>query len=127
MEIETRTGLRLAVTGRELTGGLGVTEPVSSRRHYGPALLAVLLLALLVVPMAWTFGAAVHADLPVFGNFRDLFTDPAALRAAWHSVLWVGIALVLLAVGYVIAVLSRRVGRLWRILLYALILPFGVS
>ena len=77
--------------------------------------------------MVWTFGWALHADVPVVGNFRVLFTDPAALRSAWHSVLWVGIALVLIAAGYCIAVLSRQVGKLWRILLYVLILPFGVS
>ncbi len=127
MEIETRPGLRLAVTGRELTGGLGTIGPAGRRRDYLLGVPALALLAVLVVPMAWTFGAALHADVPVLGNFRDLFTDPAALRAAWHSVLWVGIALALVAAGYVIAVLSRRVGRLWRILLYALILPFGVS
>lgn len=126
MEIETRTGLRLEVTGRELTGGLGTTQP-HGRRHYLLGLLAVALLALLVVPMVWTFGAALRADVPVVGNFRAVFTDPAALRAVWHSVLWVGIALAVIAAGYVIAVLSRRVGRLWRILLYVLILPFGVA
>lgn len=127
MEIETRPGLRLAVTGRELTGALGTTAPRGRRGHYLLGIPALALLALLVVPMAWTVGTALRADVPVVGNFHAVFTDPAALRAAWHSVLWVGIALALIAVGYVIAVLSRRVGRLWRILLYALILPFGVS
>jgi alpha-glucoside transport system permease protein len=133
MEIETGNGLRLEVAGRELTGPLRAEELNGRRRglprrswgNYLLGLLAVLvigvLLALLVVPMGWTVGRAFRADL------ADLFTDPGALRSAWHSVLWVGIALVLILVGYVIAVLSRQVGRLWRVLLYVLILPFGVS
>jgi alpha-glucoside transport system permease protein len=127
MEIETRPGLRLEVTGRELTGGLGATHPHGRRNPYLLGVPAVLLLALLVVPMVWTLGWALHADVPLVGNFRAVFTDPAALRSAWHSVLWVGIALALVAVGYGIAVLSRHAGRLWRVLLYVLILPFGVS
>jgi len=127
MDIETEKGLRLEVTGRELTGPLRAAELNGRRRgrpHWGNFLLGLpagLLLALLIVPMAWTVGWAFRADL------ADLFTDPGALRSAWHSVLWMGIALVLIVVGYVIAVLSRQVGRLWRVLLYVLILPFGVS
>lgn len=127
MNIETREGLVLEVAGRELTDGHVVTPPRRHRDQYLFGVPAVLLIVLLVVPMIWTSGQALAADVPVVGNFRDLFTDPAALRSAWHSVLWVGIALVLIAAGYCIAVLSRHVGRLWRILLYALILPFGVS
>ena len=61
----------------------------------------MVLLALLVVPMVWTFGWALHADVPVVGNFVTCSPIPAALRSAWHSVLWVGIALVLIVVGYV--------------------------
>jgi len=121
MEIETGPGLRLEVAGRELTGRL---RAAPQRRYWGHYLLGLpagVLLALLVVPMGWTVYWAFRADL------ADLFSDPGALRSAWHSVLWVGIALVLIVVGYVIAVLSRQVGRLWRVLLYALILPFGVS
>lgn len=127
MEIETGPGLRFEVAGRELTGQLGAAAPRRAWDRYLLGLPAVLLLLLLVVPMVWTLGWALRADLPVLGNFRAVFTDPAALRSAWHSLLWVGIALVLLAVGYGIAVLSRLAGRLWRVLLYALILPFGVS
>lgn len=127
MIVEPRKGLKLAVTGRELTEGLVVAQPHQRRDQYVFGLPAVLLIVLLVVPMVWTFGWALDADVPVVGNFRALFTDSAALRSAWHSVLWVGIALMLVAAGYCIAVLSRRVGKLWRILLYALILPFGVS
>jgi alpha-glucoside transport system permease protein len=127
MEITTGTGLTLEVAGRELTDGFVATPPHQRRNQYLFGVPAMLLVALLVVPMVWTFGWALDADTPIVGNFRDLFTDPAALRSAWHSVLWVGIALVLIAVGYCIAVLSRHVGKLWRILLYVLILPFGVS
>jgi alpha-glucoside transport system permease protein len=127
MNIETREGLVLEVAGRELTDGHVVTPPRRHRDQYLFGVPAALLIVLLVVPMIWTAGQALAADVPVIGNFRALFTDPTALRSAWHSVLWVGIALVLIAAGYCIAVLSRHVGRLWRVLLYALILPFGVS
>jgi alpha-glucoside transport system permease protein len=126
MNIDVDDGLTLEVTGRELSDGLPVTG--QHGRRYLLGVPAALLIALLVVPMVWTLGWALDADVPVVGNFRDLFTDPAALRSAWHSVLWVGIAVVLIVVGYGVAVLSRHVGRkLWRVLLYALILPFGVS
>jgi alpha-glucoside transport system permease protein len=127
MNIDVGDELTLEVTGRELSDGLVVGQPHGRRRRYLLGVPAALLTALLVVPMAWTVGWALDADIPVIGNFRALFTDPAALRSAWHSVLWVGIALVLIAVGYGIAVLSRHAGKLWRPLLYALILPFGVS
>jgi alpha-glucoside transport system permease protein len=127
MRIETRQGLTLEVVGRGLTGGLGETPARGYRNSYLFGVPAVLLLALLVVPMVWTLWWALDADVPVIGNFRVLFTDPVAWRSAWHSMVWVGIALVLIAAGYVIAVLSRQVGRLSRVLLYALILPFGVS
>jgi alpha-glucoside transport system permease protein len=103
---------------------------VRPTRHRVPNWLLVLAtspIALLVVAMVWTFGWALHAEVPIVGNFYHLFTDPAAVRAAWHSVLWVGIAGALIVFGYGVAVLSRHVGRLWRVLLYALILPFGVS
>jgi alpha-glucoside transport system permease protein len=127
MEIRTAQGLRMEAAGRELTDGLGPAPQHRRRNQYLFSVPAVLLVALLVVPMVWTFGWALDADVPIVGNFHALFTDPAAWRSAWHSLIWVGIALVLIAAGYVIAVLSRHVGKLWRILLYALILPFGVS
>ena len=127
MDIETRPGLRLEITGRELTGGLGTTAPHGRPYPYLLVVPAVLLLVQLGVPMVWTFGQAQHADVPVVGNFHTVLTDPSALRAAWHSVLWVGIALALVGAGYGIAVLSRHAGKLWRVLLYVLILPFGVS
>jgi alpha-glucoside transport system permease protein len=125
MQIETRPGLRLEVAGRELTG------PAATRRRrwsrYLLGLPAIVLLVVLLLPMAWTAVWALDADTPVIGNFVGLLTDRGALTAAWHSVLWVGIAVVLIAVGYWIAVLSRLVHGLWKVLLYLLILPFGVS
>jgi alpha-glucoside transport system permease protein len=127
MNVETRDGLVLEVAGRELTGGYVAVQPHGRRNQYAYGVPAMLLIALLVVPMVWTVGWALDADVPVIGNFRALFTDPIALRSAWHSVLWVGIALVLIAVGYGIAVLSRHFGTMQGVLLYVLILPFGVS
>jgi alpha-glucoside transport system permease protein len=126
VDIETRPGLRLEVAGRDVTGALGAMPPHRNRKRYLLGVPAGLLLVVLVVPMVWTFGLAVF-DEPLFGSFVTVFTDPDALLSAWHSVLWVGVALVLIVVGYGIAVLSRHVGRLWRVLLYVLILPFGVS
>ncbi len=127
-EITTSAGLRLEVAGRELTGSLGGGDHRKKGRWEGYLLgvPAAALLALLVIPMLWTLKRAVW-ELPVLGNFGEILTDRAALRSAWHSVLWVGIALVVLAAGYGIAVLSKRVGGGWRIAVYALILPFGVS
>jgi ABC-type sugar transport system permease subunit len=76
--------------------------------------------------MVWTTVEALAAPTPAIGNFRDILTDPGALAAAGHSVLWVGIALLLIGIGYGIAVISRLI-RNWRVLLSVLILPFGVS
>jgi alpha-glucoside transport system permease protein len=127
MRIHVSEELTLEVAGRELSDGFLTGRPRRRGHQYLFGAPAMALIVLLLVPMVWTFGWALDADVPVVGNFRDLFTDPAALRSAWHSVLWVGIALVLVAVGYVVAVLSRQIGKLWRVLLYALILPFGMS
>jgi alpha-glucoside transport system permease protein len=125
MEVRAKDGLRLEIAGREVTGGL---RPPRGRGgwSYLLGLPALVLLVLLMVPMAWTLVWALSAPWGI-GNFVDVLTDPDALRAAWHSVLWVCIGLVLLAAGYLIAVLSRLVSRLWRVLLYLMILPFGVS
>lgn len=126
-EIRTPAGLRLELAGRELTGSLGVDDDRKGRwERYLLGLPAAVLLALLVLPMLWTLKRAVW-EMPVLGNFGEILTDRAALRSAWHSVLWVGIALVVLAAGYGIAVLSKRVGGGWRLAVYVLILPFGVS
>ncbi|MET0134988.1 MAG: hypothetical protein ABW215_15520 [Kibdelosporangium sp.] len=126
MQIETKPGLSLEVAGREMSGR---RHSVPRRRwsRYALGVPAIVLLFVLLVPMVWTFVRALTADLPVIGNFRDVLTDAGTLTAAWHSMLWVGIALVLIGVGYWIAVLSRLVQELWRVLLYLLILPFGIS
>ncbi|HEX2132637.1 MAG TPA: hypothetical protein VHH15_13865 [Actinophytocola sp.] len=125
MEVRTRDGLRLEVAGREVTGGLRAPAGRDGW-SYLLGLPALVLVVLLMVPMAWTLVWALSAPWGV-GNLVDVLTDPDALRAGWHSVLWVGIGLVLLVAGYVIAVLSRLVSGLWRVLLYLMILPFGVS
>jgi alpha-glucoside transport system permease protein len=126
MHIETEQGLRLEVAGRELAGWQG--DPYRAHRwgRYLLGLPAVLMLIFLIIPMIWTTGAALVAPTPIVGNFADILTDSSALTAGWHSVLWVGIALVLLALGYGIALISRVVRRA-RLLLTVLILPFGVS
>ena len=126
MHIETAQGLRLEVAGRELTGWRGDPERARRWGRYLLGLPAALLLVFLLVPMVWTMWSALSADTPIVGNFADILTDPGALNAAWHSMLWVGIALVLIALGYGIALISRVV-RGARLLLTVLILPFGVS
>jgi alpha-glucoside transport system permease protein len=141
VDVEARPKLWLEVAGREFAGCrrgeppaelqlAPEPEPEPEPRHRGPYLLgvpALLLVVLLLVPMVWTVVWALRADLPLIGNFRDILTDPGALEAGLHSLLWVLIALALIAVGYGIAVLSVLVREFWRVLLYLLILPFGVS
>src|SRR4051794_17283138 len=126
MEVPATGDLRLEVAGREVTGPLGT----AGKPRRGGLLLglpAFVLLMLLVVPMGVTVVRALAAPTPVIGNFVDLTADPYALRAFLHSLVWVVIAVLLLMSGYAIAVLSRQVRRLWRVLLYTMILPFGVS
>jgi alpha-glucoside transport system permease protein len=126
MHIETAHGLRLEVAGRELAGW----QPDPGRAHaWGRYLLglpALLMLAFLLIPMIWTAVSALAAPTPIVGNFADILTDSRALAAGWHSVLWVGIALVLIAIGYGIALVSQVI-RGARLLLTVLILPFGVA
>ncbi|MFL6143082.1 MAG: hypothetical protein ACJ72N_14610 [Labedaea sp.] len=128
MDIETLPGLRLEVTGREVSA-CRAPQP-GRRRAWRRQLLglpAALLLVFLLIPMIWTLAWALRGDPPVVGNFADILTDPGALAAGWHSLLWVLIATVLIALGYGIARISRLVSGLWRVLLYVLLLPFGVS
>ena len=126
MHIETAQGLRLEVAGREPAGRRGDAERANRWGRYLLGLPAALLLAFLLVPMVWTLVSALAGSPAVVGNFVGILTDGDALAAAWHSVLWVGIALVLIGLGYGIALISRAV-RGARLLLTVLILPFGVS
>jgi alpha-glucoside transport system permease protein len=125
--VRVADGLLLEVAGRELTGRLGSIRTGGRRRGLLLGVPALVLLALLVVPMTWTLVEALRSPVPIVGNFRALFADPDARRAALHSLVWVVIAVLLLAAGYWIAVVSRYVAGLWRVLLYVMILPFGVS
>ncbi|HEV2781717.1 MAG TPA: hypothetical protein VGX25_20220 [Actinophytocola sp.] len=129
MYVETRPDLRLEVAGRELSAGRA-GEPESAGWHRGYYLLGVLaavLLVFLMVPMVWTVVRAFGGDGAVLGNFGAVLTDPGTMAAGLRSLVWVVIALLLVALGYGIARLSRLVHGLWRVLLYVLILPFGVS
>lgn len=126
--VEPVLGLKLEVVGREVSGR--ALDPEGERVRpvrYLLGLPAVLLVLVLLVPIVWTVVWALHADVPVVGNFITVVTDGGALAAWRNSVLWVGIALIVIVVGYGIAVLSKLVHELWRVLLYLLILPFGVS
>lgn len=128
VHVETRDGLTLEVAGREVSGrALDRAGDQGRRIRFLLGLPAVLLLLVLLVPMAWTLVWALSGDPPVFGNFGAVFTEAGAAAAARNSVAWVGIALIVIVVGYGIAVISRLVYGLWRVLLYLLILPFGVS
>lgn len=126
MHIETTPGLRLEVAGRELAGWQGDPGRAHTWGRYLLGLPALLMLAFLLIPMIWTTVSALVAPTPIVGNFADILTDESALAAGWHSVLWVGIALVLIAIGYGIALVSQVI-RGARLLLTVLILPFGVS
>src|SRR2546421_13119110 len=106
MHIEAAEGLRLEVAGRELAGWRGDPERANRWGRYLLGLPAALLLVFLLVPMVWTTISSLVAPTPIVGNFADILTDADALAAGWHSVLWVGIALVLIGVGYGIALSS---------------------
>jgi alpha-glucoside transport system permease protein len=126
--VEPQPGLKLEVAGREVAGrALDQTGDQGQPTRFLLGVPAVVLLLVLLVPIVWTVVWALHADIPLIGNFVTVVTDEDALAAARNSVLWVGIALIVVALGYGIAVVSRVVHGLWRVLLYLLILPFGVS
>ena len=125
---EPRAGLKLEITLREVSGR--ALDPTLEQRPAARLLLGLpglLLLLVLLVPIGWTTVWALDADTPLIGNFLDVVTDHSALAAWRNSLVWVVIALVVIALGYGIAVISRHVHELWRVLLYVLILPFGVS
>ncbi|MPZ82991.1 MAG: sugar ABC transporter permease [Actinophytocola sp.] len=127
VHIEPRPGLKLEVAGREVSGrALDTTADHGRPIRLLLGLPAVLLLLVLLVPIVWTVVWALHGD-SLLGNFLAVVTDDGAWAAARNSVVWVGIALIVIVLGYGIAVISRLVHGLWRVLLYVLILPFGVS
>ena len=121
-------GLRIEVVGREITGA---PVPGRPRRSYGPylrGLPALALTSVLLVPAAVTTWTAFHSgDGGLFGNFVAVFQDQDALRAFGRSLIWVGVALALVAAGFVVALASRRVPRVWRWLSPLVIFPFGVA
>ncbi|HEU5474375.1 MAG TPA: hypothetical protein VFV67_27320 [Actinophytocola sp.] len=125
---KAKDGLTFEVVGREVAGR--ALDPTGEQGRPARFLLgvpAVLLLLVLLVPTGWTVVWALNGDPVLLGNFLTVITDDGALAAARNSVLWVGIALIVVALGYGIAVASRLVRGPWRVLLYFLILPFGVS
>jgi alpha-glucoside transport system permease protein len=128
VHIEPVHDLKLEVAMREVSGR--ALDPNADQGRPARLLLglpAVLLLLVLLVPIVWTIVWALRSDTPLIGNLLDVVTDHGALAAWRNSLVWVVIALVVIALGYGIAVISRHVHELWRVLLYILILPFGVS
>ncbi|MGH3878761.1 MAG: hypothetical protein ACRDSK_17150 [Actinophytocola sp.] len=128
VHVEPRPGLKLEVTGREVSGrALDQTGDHGGHVRFLLGVPAFLLLLVLLVPIVWTVVWALDGDVPVIGNILAVVTDDGALASARNSVLWVGIALIVVALGYGIAVASRLFHGPWPVLLYLLILPFGVS
>jgi alpha-glucoside transport system permease protein len=124
----TVNGLMVEVVGREIAG-----RPVAGRprRAYGPYLLglpAVVLMSLLVIPAGFTAVRAFRAGHGGFSvaNFAVL-GDPAAKGAMGHTLVWVGVALALVAIGSAIALAGYRMPGLWRVLQPALVIPFAMS
>lgn len=120
-------GLRIEVVGREITGR---PVPGKPRRSYGPylrGLPALALMSVLLVPAAFTTVQAFRSDSGIWGNFVAVFQDQDALRAFGKSLIWVGVALAVVVAGFVVALASRRVPRVWRVLSPLVIFPFGVA
>ena len=121
-------GLTLEIVGREISGR---PVPGKPRRPAGPYLLglpALLLSSLLLIPVGVTVVAAFR--LPDgsfgFGNFA-VMGDPEALHAVGNSLAWVGVALGLVVVGFLLAVVSYRLPGVSSFLQPALVIPFAVS
>ncbi|MQA86100.1 MAG: ABC transporter permease subunit [Streptosporangiales bacterium] len=121
-------GLLLEVAPREMTGPPVPGAPRRRTNRYLLGLPAAVLLGLLLAPTLWTVWLALRTDDGVgLGNFVAVVTDPEAVRAGANSLTWVVMAICLLGLGLGIALLSRRVERLWGVLLYVMVLPFGIS
>ncbi len=120
-------GLRIEVVGREVAGR---PVPGRPRRTYGPYLRgvpALLLVSLLVVPAAITTKRAFTTQDGIgLGNFAIL-ADADALRAVRNSLIWMAVALALVGLGLGVALASRRVPWLWRVLGPVLVFPFAVA
>jgi len=120
-------GLRVEVVGREITGR---PVPGRPRRSYWPYLRGLPSLALasvLIIPIAVTTVGAFRTKHGVgLGNFGVL-TNAGAGRALLHSLIWVAVAVALIAAGFGIAMLGHRVSGLWRILQPTLVVPFAIS
>ena len=121
-------GLSLEVVGREISGR---PVPGKPRRPAGPYLLglpALLLSSLLLIPIAVTVVAAFRTPDGSFGlgNFA-VMGDRAALHAVGNSLAWIGVALALVVVGFLLALLSYRLPGVTSFLQPALVIPFAVS
>jgi alpha-glucoside transport system permease protein len=121
-------GLSLEVVGREISGR---PVPGKPRRPAGPYLLglpALLLSSVLLVPIAVTVVAAFRTPDGSFGlgNFA-VMGDRAALHAVGNSLAWIGVALALVVVGFLLALLSYRLPGVTSFLQPALVIPFAVS
>jgi alpha-glucoside transport system permease protein len=121
-------GLSLEIVGREISGR---PVPGKPRRPAGPYLLglpALLLSSLLLIPVGITVVAAFRLPDGSFGlgNFA-VMGDPDALHAVGNSVAWIGVALGLVVVGFLLAVVSYRLPGVSSFLQPALVFPFAVS
>jgi alpha-glucoside transport system permease protein len=120
--------LRIQVAVREMAGSPVPGQPRRpGSRHPGRA-VAVVLSALLAVPIGVTCWFALRTPHGIgFGNFGAVLTDGSVWAAVWHSALWTVAALLLVLVGLAIALLSQRVRRVWRPLSLVLVVPLGMS
>jgi alpha-glucoside transport system permease protein len=118
-EIPTREDTRPKVAGRAALPRWALLAPL-------PAVLAVL--AVLVVPLGWTFARSLRRDgrFVGLGEYR-VFADDRVARATANSVWWVLFALVLGVAGLALAELARRAGGSRTLLLAVLAAPTAVS
>ncbi|MET9020330.1 sugar ABC transporter permease [Actinopolymorpha sp. NPDC004070] len=129
MVIRSHRGLRLEVTSRPMSGPL-VPGGRGFAGLYAALLVAAgaLLVALLVVPTVLTAGSALGSPRWLhLGHLARVFTDQDSRRAFLNTIGWLVVALVLVLVGFWIALLSRRLGRWSVVFVNVLMLPFGLS
>jgi alpha-glucoside transport system permease protein len=90
--------------------------------------VAVVLSGLLAVPIVITCWYSLRTPTGIgLGNYGAVLTDGTVWTAIGHCALWAVSALLLVLVGLAIALLSRRVRRVWRPLLLVLVVPLGMS